>query len=345
MTSAVGPSGPSPAVTTVVTPVAPPAATPRCAVIGEALADVFPQHIVIGGAPFNLARNLAALGQAPLMVTRLGRDELAQRIREECMRFGLSTQAVQHDDQRPTGVVKVLIEGKEHRFEIGRDQAWDAIERDAAVQAVKAWQPQIVCFGSLAQRSDASREAIRAVLEATPALRFLDLNLRDAPDNESVSRDSLQLAQIVKVNDDELDQVLQWFVHPGQAAAPWGSAALDSAVRQLMARFELQQLIVTRGNRGYAAYDASGQRVAEGPVPQVAVQDTVGAGDAFSSIAVLGRLLGWPLALTLQRASEFAASVCTLRGAVTSERRFYQAWLSQWHASTPALTTSAGNTP
>ena len=102
-----------------------------------------PQHIVIGGAPFNLARNLAALGQAPLMVTRLGRDELAQRILEECMRFGLSTLAVQRDDQRPTGVVKVLIEGQSHRFEIGSDQAWDAIERQAAVKAVEAWQPQM----------------------------------------------------------------------------------------------------------------------------------------------------------------------------------------------------------
>ena len=47
-------------------------------IFGEVLFDVFPEegNMVLGGAPFNVAWNLQAMGLAPHLVSRIGRDEL-----------------------------------------------------------------------------------------------------------------------------------------------------------------------------------------------------------------------------------------------------------------------------
>lgn len=305
------------------------ASTP-IALLGEALLDVFPDREVIGGAPFNVARNLAALGAAPTMITRVGTDSRGEAIATEFGRFGLDARGLQRDPTRPTGTVTVHMSGTQHRFEIPPDQAWDHIDPLEAVQRVAALRPGIVYFGTLAQRSPRSREALRDALTATEAVRFLDLNLRDGPDNRSLAEASLALAHQVKVNDDELVQLLRWFGAAGTADAAWGSAAWHAAVAALMAHFELRRLVVTRGPLGWTCVDTRAGVLA-GASPRVEVRDTVGAGDAFSSVLLLGAASGWPLFTTLDRAAAFAAEVCTLQGAVQADhpmyRRSREAWL------------------
>lgn len=305
----------------------------KIALLGEALADIFPDREVIGGAPFNVARNLAALGEAPLMVTRLGQDALGARIQAECLRFGLDTQGLQHDASRPTGTVTVRMQGQQHAFVIGANPAWDHLDADAAAQAVARAQPQVIYFGTLAQRAVASRQAIRQALAATQAVRFLDLNLREGPDNRQLSAESLALAQTVKVNDDELDMLLGWFIHPGEVPAAWGTTRHRLTVERLLRRFELQRLFVTRGAQGWACFDGPDGDVIEGRAPQVAVRDTVGAGDAFASVLLLGELYRWPLTDTLPRAAGFASAVCTLQGAVDVDSGIYKQAARDWNLS------------
>lgn len=284
-------------------------------VLGEALLDVFPDGAVIGGAPFNLARHLAALGAAPLMVTRIGADAAGERIADEFARFGMDSSGLQRDRQRATGVVHVRMEGQQHRFEIGADSAWDALDAAALVRCVEAAQPAWICFGTLAQRDPVSRAAIRAGLACTKALRFLDLNLREGPDNRALAEASLALADVVKVNEAELETLLAWFGETGESLAE---------------RFGLRTLIVTRGAEGYVCFDTAERRWLEGAAPAVEVIDTVGAGDAFSAVFLLGRLHHWPLALTLQRAAEFASTVCTFKGAVDPSLRAYAEARTAW---------------
>lgn len=302
----------------------------RCVLLGEALVDLLPQGPVIGGAPFNVARNLAGLGEAPLLITRLGRDALGREVLDEFARFAMPTTGVQHDETLPTGSVNVVMENGSHRFEIGPDQAWDAIDTATACTAIEQAQPALVYFGSLAQRASASREAIRASLAATNAVRFLDLNLRDGPDNERLARESVALAHVLKLNEDELARVLGWLVGAELASAAWGTPTHRAGIAELCRRFPLRRLIVTRGERGYAAFDSRGQCIAEGLPPRVAVTDTVGAGDAFTAVCMLGILHAWPIEAALQRAGEFATAVCTLAGAVSPEADFYTAWRTRW---------------
>lgn len=293
-------------------------------VIGEALADLLPHGAVLGGAPFNVARNLAALGRRPLMITRIGPDELGAAIARQFDHFGLDPAGLQRDANLPTGTVQVTLQDGQPRFRIPPDQAWDALDPALTARLVAHARPAIVYYGTLAQRSARSREAIRTALATTPALRFFDVNLRDTsvttPTNEMLALEALRGAHIVKVNEDELTQLVDWFVRP----------ALPDAVAGLMRQFALRRLIVTRGAEGYAAYDAAGERIASGPGITAKVVDTVGAGDAFSSVVLLGELLAWPLAETLARANAFAAAVCTLPGAVTDDRDFYAQWCRRW---------------
>lgn len=292
-------------------------ATPSSiALIGEALVDAFPDRVVPGGAPFNVARNLAALGETPLLLSRTGADAHGQALAEEFERFGLDTAGLQQDGAWPTGHVTVRLDGTQHTFEIPPQQAWDRIDAGTAVAAVRTARPAIVYFGTLAQRSEASRAAVRAVLQATPALRFLDLNLRPPFDDRTLAAESLAQADIVKVNDAELQQLLGWFAPAADAHA-------------LLHRFGLQRLIVTRGADGWSCVDASAGEL-HGPSHAAAVVDTVGAGDAFSSVMLIGELRGWPLAGTLDRASRFAAGVCGLRGAVACGHALYRDTRTGW---------------
>ena len=302
----------------------------RVAVLGEALIDRFPDRDVIGGAPFNVARNLALLGASPLMITRIGTDALGDTIAADFARYGMDTRGLQRDARRATGAVTVHMQGTQHRFEIGADSAWDHLDLAAAVDAVRASAPAVTYFGTLAQRGAVSRGAIRAALDASDALPFLDLNLREGPDNRVLAEESLARAQLVKVNDDELEQLIAWFVAPGQTAPRWGEPALRAAVEALVVRFALQRLTITRGASGWACFDAAGAGWLEGRAPTVEVLDTVGAGDAFASVLVLGELRRWPLLTTLQRAGEYASAVCGIAGAVDPDSGIYAAARSAW---------------
>ena len=301
----------------------------RVAVIGEALIDRFPDGDVIGGAPFNVARNLALLGVAPLMITRIGGDPLGATIVDDFARHGMAIEGLQQDPQRPTGTVTVHMTGTHHTFEIGADSAWDHLDAARAVRDVQALAPGVVYFGTLAQRGPVSRAAVQAVLGATNAVPFLDLNLRDGPDNRTLAEDSLTRAALVKINDDELDRLVDWFVDPGAPAMAWGAPGQREAAETLVRRFGLQRMTITRGAAGWACVDGAGQWL-EGRAAPVSVRDTVGAGDAFASVLLLGELHGWPLLATLQRAGEYASSVCGIAGAVDPHSGIYAAARSAW---------------
>jgi fructokinase len=301
------------------------------AVLGEALVDLFEARSVLGGAPFNVARNLAALGCKPNFFTRVGADELGVCIQAECKRFGMSLRHVQVDRLRPTGAVKVSMRGQEHSFEVLPDRAWDYLDGQRVVRELQQSVPKWVYFGTLAQRCPTSRQAIREGVNATWASSFLDLNLRSGADDVMLVAQSLQLADVVKVNEEELQRLLAWFC--GEAVGSATSPEHTRQVMQLLERFDVLRLFVTCGAQGYVVYERGLGLTHQGTANRVAVQDTVGAGDAFSSVLLLGALRAWPLDVTLQRASDFASAVCTLTGAVSTDLSWYAPWVQSWIAS------------
>ncbi|KQW42342.1 MULTISPECIES: PfkB family carbohydrate kinase [unclassified Roseateles] len=283
-------------------------------VLGEALVDEFHDGPVAAGAPFNVARSLAALGVPVRFVSRIGADDAAGRlVLDSAARFDLAACGIQRDTTHATGRVGVHEDGVGgHRFEIHADAAWDHLEAPAAAAA------GIVYFGSLAQRHAVSRAAIRASVKGASGPRLLDLNLRPGTDTPELAAESLMLADWVKLNEDELDCLLAWF---------------EPTLPALMARFALQRLVVTRGAAGYALYGQQGRLLAAGEgVAQRAFVDSVGAGDGFTAMLLAGLSLGRDLSAALALANRYAAMICGARGPLPADAALLVPWREALHA-------------
>lgn len=289
---------------------------------GEALVDELPRGPVPGGAPLNVACHLRAFGAAPLLVTRIGRDADGRLLERAMDRRGLDRRGVQRDPSRPTARVTVRLEESGPRFQIPRNQAFDVIDAEAAVAALDGATPRLVYFGTLAQRSAASRAALESLVSASSGRRFLDANLRAPWFDRDVVHRSLELAHIVKINEEECAEIASLL-----EMAPEGRAFRSA----LASRYDLTSVVVTRGPMGAVQQGGDGLEVVA-PAPRRAPRlvDTVGAGDAFSAVLLLALLGGWSPETALGRANAFASGVCGVRGAVPSRRSFYDRFLAEW---------------
>jgi len=300
-------------------------------VFGEVLVDEGPNGHALGGAPFNVARHLAAFMAPPLMITRIGNDRNGAAVRAEFEHFVIPASGLQIDPMEETGRAVAERQGTAHRFTLLPRQAYDFIDPRAAAASVAGGAYDVLYFGTLAQREERSRLALAAVLDNTPAKRFLDLNLRPGQATEAIVTKSLTAADVVKVNEEELQALFQWYFQIGPNDAALATEEVHAACRALMDRFSLEALIVTLGHRGSVYFGADGAYVAtrDNPVPPFVI-DTTGAGDAFSAIFMLGCARGWPLELTLARANEFAGAICAVTGAVPADIGFYDKWVARW---------------
>jgi fructokinase len=308
-------------------------AAPATVIFGEALVDDFVSEQVVGGAPFNVARHLAAFMSPQLMITRIGTDHNGAAVRAQFERFAMSELGLQQDRMEETGRVLVERGPAGHRFKILPNQAYDYIDAGQAKAALAQVRPAAIYFGTLAQRAERSCATLYRLLDSCAATRFLDLNLRDGQSDERCVSRSLGAADIVKVNEEELQSLFKWYfqIAPG---TPLESEEVRAACRALVQKFELEALIVTLGHRGSVYFGADGELIIhrDNPAP-VCVIDTVGAGDAFSAIFLLGRARGWPLELTLARANEFAGALCAIVGAVPADIGFYDKWMTRWRSA------------
>jgi fructokinase len=309
---------------------------PALIVFGECLVDWIGGQAVPGGAPFNVARHLAALGLDPLFITRIGADANGRLLLGELERSGVRLDGVQVDARRPTGQVLVHERDGGHAFEILADQAYDHIADAAdeivngvpAAGAAGVW----LYFGTLAQRSGRSRDSLAALQSRVAHSAFVDLNWRENQVAPKLARTTLFHADELKVSADELALLLRWsgLASRYSAIVP-GTGTQCPGIGALLRDTRVAHLIVTHGRGGYALWDGSGQCRASGPGTVVTHPvDTVGAGDAFAAIVLAGHVLGWPRNMALARANQFAAAICTVRGSVPADPDYYDHWKMRW---------------
>lgn len=313
---------------------------PDVALFGEALIDEFAALRVVGGAPFNAACALARFNCAPLLISAVGCDPAGDMVRARMVRFGLSVNGLQQNFSRPTGRVMIEQAGLDHRFTILPDQAYDAIALMPALNALRCAPPQMVYFGTLAQRGVTSWQTLQQLLSATTARRFLDLNLRTGQVERAIVLSAVDHADVLKVNREEL-QILAAWAFGDVIDKSADTVDTDTRVARLMQAFSLSEMIVTDGAQGWSHASRDGAVLHGTAIKASHVIDTVGAGDAFSAIYLVGQLHRWSLALTLQRAAEFAAAICQIRGAVASTPEFYDSWRARWFDVTGDSVTGA----
>jgi fructokinase len=279
----------------------------KVAGIGEILWDLLPEGKKLGGAPANFAFHAQSLGAKSYVVSAVGDDELGKEIVDQLNDIKLATDYIEISHIHPTGTVDVEIdENGKPDFTIHKDVAWDYISFQPQINDL-AHDLDALCFGSLAQRSLISRETIRQMIEATSenCLRIYDINLRQNYYNAKLIEDNLNLANCFKLNEDEFPIVAEIFAMSGSE-----QKILDN----LLSRFELKIIALTKGGEGSVLHtpDESSYLKAE----EVAVVDTVGAGDAFTAAMGVGVLRNLPLKTIHEQATNLSAYVCTQNGAM-----------------------------
>ena len=274
--------------------------------VGELLWDLLPCGRQPGGAPANFAYHAQELGADSLVISRVGNDPLGREILGHLAELGLRTDGISTDPTVPTGTVAVNLDQQgKPAYTIQEPSAWDFIESDEKVLC-QAAQADAVCFGSLAQRHPKARAAITAVIAAAPAsaLRIFDVNLRQIYWSPELICQSLKLANVLKLNDEELPLV---------AGAVGVTGDESGALRELADRFQLRAVALTKGAMGSVLL--AGNTLVSLGVSRQTVVDTVGAGDAFTAALAMGLLRGCALADIQRVATEVAGHVCSFPGA------------------------------
>jgi fructokinase len=274
--------------------------------LGEILWDLLPGGRQLGGAPANFAYHAKALGVDAQVVSCVGRDELGEEILAHLDRLGLGHEYIAVDPDHPTGTVSVRLDaaGKPD-YVIHEQAAWDYLSLLPQSLGL-ASRADAVCFGSLAQRSCASRLAIRDFLAATrpECLRIFDINLRQHYYNVDTIAVALEAADVLKLNDEELPVIARLLSIHG---------TVEETLGTLCRRYNLKLIALTEGDRGSLLFGPRGRsRNAGHPT---AVIDTVGAGDAFTAVLVFGLLSGASLDAINEQANRVASFVCSRAGA------------------------------
>ncbi len=274
--------------------------------IGEVLFDVLPTGRKLGGAPGNFAYHVSEHGLKGLAVSAVGEDELgdeaAALLREKGLAADLSRVGF------PTGTVQVTLDEKGvPEYEIKTGVAWDYIPWTEELRGI-AGRCAAVCWGTLAQRSEVSRATIGAFLDAvgSECLKIFDINLRQAFYTREVIEESLRRADILKINDEELEVVGRMMGREVRSA--------EEVCEWLRAEFGLRMVVLTCGAKGSVVMGAEG--ISRLATPKVDVVDTVGAGDSFTATFCAGLLKGLTMGEAHERAVEVSAYVCTQSGAM-----------------------------
>lgn len=278
--------------------------------LGEVLWDMLPEGKQLGGAPANFAFHANEMGARGIVVSCLGDDPLGRELRELLQVNGLSVDAISEDQAHPTGTVSVTVsEGGQPDYTIHEDVAWDYIPFRNDYQALAA-QADAVCFGTLASRNPHSRESIRRFLDATMpgCLRVLDVNLRQSYYSREIIHDLLSRADVLKLNEDELPVITSLLNIAGST---------KERMEELLHRYALQTIALTRGARGSVLLTPGLLEVHHGLRIDTIV-DTVGAGDSFTAVLVVGLLQKWSLEEINQRANQLAGFVCGHHGGMAS---------------------------
>ncbi|MCI0505007.1 MAG: PfkB family carbohydrate kinase [Gammaproteobacteria bacterium] len=292
-------------------------------ILGEVLFDCFPDGAaVLGGAPFNVAWHLQGFGLPPLMISAVGDDAHGKMVLENMREWGMDTRGIQIDQQHPTGQVTVSFENGQPGYDIRAEQAYDFIDGGRAQSVMGDREYSLLYHGSLLTRTKRSRNMLDQLLETTVLPAFVDINLRAPWWSRDDVKQSLLQARWAKLNEDELLAIME--VDSGS------TTGLFEYARDMLDTFDLQLLIVTQGELG--AFCITPDDMISGAPVAANVVDTVGAGDAFSAVAILGLTCGWPTAIILERALEFAAAVCERRSATTRDKALYDRYRKLWQA-------------
>lgn len=276
----------------------------RMAGIGEILWDLLPDGKQLGGSPMNVVYHCQAAGIKSVVVSAVGSDSLGNEIIEKVRRIGNSTEYIQICTDRPSGTVSVLLNQGIPDFTIHKNVAWDQITWNDSLNKL-AENLDAVAFGSLSQRDEISHTTIKKFLNhmQPDSIRVFDINLRQNYHSKKLISEALEMATILKINDEEMPVLSAYLNLEG---------SVYDQIKEIMGLYKLDLVAYTKGGLGSILF--SKESISEMPATKVKIEDTVGAGDAFTGVLIAGLLKNMSLDEIHKEATEIAAWVCTKEG-------------------------------
>ncbi|MCW8803089.1 MAG: PfkB family carbohydrate kinase [Ignavibacteriaceae bacterium] len=282
--------------------------------IGEILFDLYPESKNLGGAPLNFLYHIYMLTRQGNIISRIGSDVLGKKVLDFLNNSGIYCGYIQEDHNHPTGVTTVTLdENKVPTFSIDINTAYDFIESSKQLDKLIELETDCLYFGSLAQRGKVTRGTVQSLLNKNIKY-FCDLNIRHPFYTTEVIEKSITVANVLKINIDELELMHRLFLK--------NSFDLYNSSSELMKKFNIDLLAVTKGAEGSVLMRDT--MIDDFKLDPVEVIDTVGAGDAFSAILCLGYLKNLDLNLINQLANEFAIEICKIKGALPETDSVYK---------------------
>ncbi len=272
--------------------------------IGELLWDALPDGYQLGGAPLNVAADLKNLGVDAYIISAAGQDDLGRQALNALRDIGLNTDLVQINDQ-PTGLVQVEIdEDGSPVYEIINSRAWDQIRFNIQIKEAVA-DADFLVFGTLIFRSEISSSTIRSILGSFKGKCIVDVNFRKPFYSEALVDEVFGFADILKINEEELDEISSWKQIQGN---------YREVVCALSDLYNLEIVILTRGGQGAVLY-LDGVFFEQSAV-KVDVVNTVGAGDAFLAGVIYSLINEYSPEKTLGIANKLGAVAASSKGAI-----------------------------
>ncbi len=271
--------------------------------LGEVLWDVFPDYKRAGGAPANVAFHARQLGNEGIPASRVGADDNGKELLEVLSSNGLDTSHVQRDDVAPTGTVEVAMKDGEASYTIPANSAWDRLSMTSQWLDL-ARRADAVCFGTLAQRDEVSRRTIREFLAQVPAacLKIADINLRPPHYSKEVIEASLDLADVVKLNENEWMEIRRMF-------------GVSDLKEWLFTSKKIRYICLTKGGDGAELITPEAHLIEPVHPVEDSNGDSVGVGDAFTAALTHHLLRNSPLDVAISAANRYAAQVFARKGA------------------------------
>jgi len=281
--------------------------------IGEILFDVYPTQKKLGGAPFNFIYHVWKLTNDGKFISRIGNDNSGKEIIEFLEKQQFDTNYIQIDDSVNTGSVNVNLDDKKvPTFDIIENRAYDFIEQRPELDDLIE-KSDLVYFGTLAQRNETSRNTINMLTQNAKKV-FCDINIRQNFYTKEIIHKSLGASNAVKLNVDELVLINTLLID--------NDYELKKTAYEIIDEYNLELLCVTLGSDGSYLFKGTKESYHKTEVNNIV--DTVGAGDAYSAVMSLGYLMNWEIEKTNKLASEFAAEICTIKGAIPTDDKFYK---------------------
>jgi len=237
---------------------------------GEVLWDIFPTKTKPGGAPMNVAYHLRKFGIDSRMISRVGNDEAGKKLIQLLTEWEIPTDTCQIDKANETGyVLATVLPGNEMSYNIHSPVAWDYITPNAQNDKLVSEADAFV-YGSLVTRNETSLETLYHLIKKAK-FNVFDINLRQPYYSQEIIEHLLEKCNLLKLNDSELELISTWFSIKDSDE--------ESAVRSIQQKFNIDEVIVTRGAEGAGYYTRSESY--SFPAFKVTVKDTCGSGDSF----------------------------------------------------------------